>query len=377
MGARAFRLSDAAILKGLEMNLPMMGQETPMLAKAARRLLQMGEAPENLVVSEPIQLQKLSIKLLPPGLTAPSLRMTCDTLEALPARLNIRRIRVHCRKLKSVGPGLQCDVLDLADSSIEELPQDMQARQRINLSGCAQLKTLPGNLVTGSLQLNQCVSLKELPRGLSVSFLELAGCTSLRRLPDDLRMNGGHLILRDCPWITNLPDELGEISGLDISGCLNLTKLPENLKVTSWIDIAGSAVTELPEGLKNVGLRWRGIPVSHRIVFQPETLRAEEILTERNAELRRVMIERLGYEKLLEIARAVELDRDQDAGGERRLLRIPLEGDEDVVCVSVQCPSTGHRFILRVPPYMTSCRQAVAWTAGYDNPDDYAPSVES
>lgn len=359
------------------MNLPMMGQEMPMLAKAARHLLQSGEAPDNLVVSEPIQLQRLSITQLPQGLTAPSIAVACDTLEALPARLNIGRIKVRCRKLKTIGAGLKCDVLELEQSAIEELPGDLQARHRINLSGCGQLKTLPDNLKTGSLLLNQCISLKELPHGLRVSFLELAGCTSLRRLPEDLRINGGHLILRDCPWITNLPSQLGEISGLDVSGCLNLTRLPEDLEVTSWIDLAGSAITELPDGLKDVGLRWRGIPVSHKIVFHPETLSAEEILKERNAELRRVMIERLGYEKLLEIAHAVELDRDKDAGGERRLLRIPLEGDEAVVCVSVQCPSTGHRFILRVPPNMTSCRQAVAWTAGYDNPNDYAPAVES
>jgi hypothetical protein len=210
-----------------------------------------------------------------------------------------------------------------------------------------------------------------------VAFLDLSGCTSLRRLPDDLRLGGGHLVLRDCQWLTRLPDDLGEISGLDLSGCLNVTRIPEGLKVASWIDLAGTGVTELPPGLADVGLRWRGIPVSHRVVFEPQTLTAEEILGERNAELRRVMMERFGYERLLEAANAIELDRDQDVGGERRLLRIPLEGDEDLVCVSVQCPSTGHKFILRVPPSIQTCRQAVAWTAGYDNPDDYKPAVET
>jgi hypothetical protein len=76
-------------------------------------------------------------------------------------------------------------------------------------------------------------------------------------------------------------------------------------------------------------------------------------------------------------ARAEVLDRDRDAGGERRLLRVRVEGDEDLVCVAVICPSTGRQYLLRVPPAMKTCRQAVAWTAGFAHPDDYKPLVET
>ena len=225
--------------------------------------------------------------------------------------------------------------------------------------------------------LANCTALEVLPSGLDVAFLELQGCTALRRLPDDLKIRGGRLGLRDCAWINRLPDSLTEISELDLSGCLNLTRLPDRLRVTSWIDVGGSGISSLPPQLDDAGLRWRGVAVSRRIVFEPQTLDPKQILGERNAELRRVMMERFGYERLIAASDAVELDRDHDAGGERRLLRVPLDGDEDLVCVSVRCPSTGHTFILRVPPQMQTCRQAVAWTAGFDNPDDYAPAVET
>jgi hypothetical protein len=102
-----------------------------------------------------------------------------------------------------------------------------------------------------------------------------------------------------------------------------------------------------------------------------------EILGERNAELRRVLLERFGFERFMEEAGAAVMDRDRDAGGERQLLRLKLEGDEDLVCVSVSCPSTGRRYLLRVPPAMRTCRQAVAWTAGFDNPELYRPLVET
>lgn len=347
-------------------------------AKEAIALISKGEAPENLEVAEPLEIRTWSEDArLPDGLRAPSILVQSKKLPALPARLTARRISARSDALKTVGPGLRCDVLDLRETAIETLPAGIEVRQRLELADCRALSSLPDNIATGSLNLSGCVSLRALPAGLRVAFLDLTGCLSLRALPDDLRINGGHLVLRNCQWLTRLPDDLGNIAGLDLSGCLNLTSLPEGLQPTSWIDLAGTGITELPARLDHVGLRWRGIPVSRRIVFHPETLSAGEILGERNAELRRVMIERFGYERLLEATRAEELDRDSDPGGERRLLRIPIEGDEDIVCVSVQCPSTGHKFILRVPPTTQTCRQAIAWTAGYDNPDEYAPVIET
>lgn len=346
-------------------------------AGAAAKLIESGQAPRNLLVREPLKLRAVPPAGLPEGLTVPSININCKVLTALPARLEARRIVVRADSLARIAPGLRCDFLDLRETAIETLPAEIEARQRIDLTNCRRLKSLPDNLTTGSLVLSGCVSLRELPRGLDVAFLDLAGCSSLRSLPDDLRMRGGHLNLRDCQWITQLPGDLGEVAGLDLSGCLNLTRLPDGLKVASWVDIAGTGIDALPPSLDEAGLRWRGIPVSRRIVFEPETLNAAEILGERNAELRRVMIERFGYERLMDGANAVEIDRDRDKGGERRLMRMAIEGDEDVVCVSVQCPSTGHKFILRVPPAMQSCRQAVAWTAGYDDAADYAPVEET
>lgn len=64
-------------------------------------------------------------------------------------------------------------------------------------------------------------------------------------------------------------------------------------------------------------------------------------------------------------------------GGERRLLRVPMENDEDLVCVSVQCPSTGRRYLIRVPPNTRTCHQAAAWIAGFDDPRKYNPIIET
>jgi hypothetical protein len=187
----------------------------------------------------------------------------------------------------------------------------------------------------------------------------------------------GRLVARWCLWLRELPPWLTQVAQLDLRDCENLRALPEGLQVSSWIDVAGTGLRGLPDSLQGVQVRWRGVPVDARIAFEPGTITAAEVLGERNVELRRVLLERMGYEAFLQHAQARIVDRDEDAGGERRLLRVPLPDDEDLVCVAVICPSTGRQYLIRVPPAMRSCRQAAAWIAGFDNPDDYRPVAET
>jgi hypothetical protein len=164
---------------------------------------------------------------------------------------------------------------------------------------------------------------------------------------------------------------------LNLAECTQLTELPDHLDVTSWIEIAGSGLQSRPASLADIQLHWTGVPIDDRIAFHPETITAEEILNEANVELRRVLLERMGFERAMKEITAEEIDCDADAGGVRRLLRIPIESDEPFVGLSVIDPSTGHHYMLRVPPWMETCRAAAAWVAGFDNPDDYFPLIET
>ncbi|BCL38950.1 DUF6745 domain-containing protein [Nostoc sp. MS1] len=185
----------------------------------------------------------------------------------------------------------------------------------------------------------------------------------------------GHLDLSNATELVNLPENL-TCESLDISGCVNLTSLPPGLHVTRWIELAGSGITGLGEGHGFV-LRWRGVEVSDAIAFASKSITGQDILKINNVELRRVLIERLGYETFLQQVGGLVRDRDQDAGGERQLVYIPFEDDEPLMVLKVVCPSTGHTHVLRVPPYMQSCHQAAAWVAGFNNPDDYQPLIEA
>jgi hypothetical protein len=184
-------------------------------------------------------------------------------------------------------------------------------------------------------------------------------------------------LARGCTRLASLPHWLTSLSQLDVGGCVNLTDLPPTLRVSSWIDLAHTGITWLPAAARGAQIRWRGVPIDERIAFHPETITGQEVLQEANAERRRVLLERMGYQAFLQQVRAHELDRDCDAGGERRLLRVPLDRDEPLVCLAVICPSTARQYLLRVPPSMRSCRQAAAWIAGFNNPDDYRPILET
>ncbi len=273
--------------------------------------------------------------------------------------------------------GLHCYSLSLTGQPLTALPPGLVVDFKLDLTDCQQIAELPPDLAVNSLILTNCTRLESLPAGLRVNFLRLDGSTALRDWPEDAHVVHGSVRARGCTALRRIPASLGPLSSLDLRGCHRIDQLPPAIRIASWVDIGGTKITRLPESCNGVGLRWRGVPVTPQIAFAPETLSGAGILAERNVELRRVMIERLGFEKFLREVSAKVIDEDRDPGGKRQLLRVLLPEDEPIVVVSVFCPSTGRQYLVRVPPTMKSCRQAVAWTAGFDDPDDYAPLVET
>ena len=295
-----------------------------------------------------------------------------------PERLRVRgRLELTNTGAIELPRGLRCYHLDLRGSGVRALPEGLEVEYKLDLQDCRNLEELPDGLKVGSLVLRGCTALRALPDGLDVYFLDLQGCTRLQGWPRRAHIRIGRLNVSGCTCLTGLPAGLRNLAQLDVSNCPNLRDLPAGLRVSSWLDVGGSGISRLPASLAGVRLRWRGVPVDDRIAFRPETITVAEVLAERNAELRRVLLERFGFERFMREAGAAVVDQDRDPGGERQLLRLKLEGDEDLVCVSVSCPSTRRRYLLRVPPTTRTCRQAVAWTAGFSDPNQYRPLVET
>lgn len=344
----------------------------------AKALLLGGTCPDALRVEGALDLSRPLASPSVPAWKARQLSQGNSSVKTLPRTLQARRADVSgCTNIEAWPQELQCGEFKAHDTSIEIVPADWQVEFRLDLSNCARLRELPRGFRTGSLVLGGCTALEALPELLSVYFLDLRGCTNFHAWPQNGEIRMGNLNLSGCSRLESLPDWLGTLSQLDVSGCSSLRALPDGLRVTSWIEVADSGLTELAPSLQNAPLRFRGVPVSYREVFERESLTPQDVLAESNAERRRVLLELLGYERFVLESNAQTLDADSDPGGQRKLLRVELQDDEPLVVLAVFCPSTGHQYTLRVPPQTPSCRHAAAWIAGFDNPDDYAPLRET
>jgi hypothetical protein len=95
--------------------------------------------------------------------------------------------------------------------------------------------------------------------------------------------------------------------------------------------------------------------------LHPNQWQAEWIWEENNAELRRTLIQGIGYDRICQELDAIELDYWR----EYTLLKIDkiiddIDG-EPIYLLKMVCPSTGFIHALRVPPGIQSARQAIRW----------------
>jgi hypothetical protein len=117
--------------------------------------------------------------------------------------------------------------------------------------------------------------------------------------------------------------------------------------------------------------------VSEDVIMKPITF--EQIMTEQNAEIKRVMIERFGEDKFVESLGGEPVDDNPQFG---KLYRIDYGDSEPLVLVRVECPSTGRIYFNQCPPEddngqpILRARQALAWRFSLSE-EEYLPIVES
>ncbi len=122
---------------------------------------------------------------------------------------------------------------------------------------------------------------------------------------------------------------------------------------------------------------WNGTTMSSDAYRAQIHATLAQIRRERNVLRRRMLIRAYGEDRYIRDSGAKKIH--EDAWGV--LYRALLPGDEPIVMVRVRNataePDGSYRFYyLRVPPTITTAREAVAWTFGL-RPDAYAPEVET
>jgi hypothetical protein len=341
------------------------------------------------IMTEIIRVLECGITTLPPDLRANDVSIdTCAAFTGLSRLEGAVSLSVNNGpRFTQLPDGMTLDRLTISDcAALVSLPPALTVHETLSLDNCNALVTVPP-LHTRGLRLQQCAALTALPDPLHLdNHLIVIECAALAALPTQLTTQ--HLGLNDCPLITALPAGL-VLDTLDVQGCRNLTALPADLQVHGWFDIGLTPIRHLPPQLDAVELRWCGVQMDERQdVLQPENISVRKIMTTLNIERRRVLLMLVGAERFMREAGAKVQHQDvEPSGQQRQLLRVDLlplrdrwgynVDDEPIVMLSVTCPSTARQYMLRVPPDMQTCHQAAAWIAGFDDPDQYQPIMET
>lgn len=119
---------------------------------------------------------------------------------------------------------------------------------------------------------------------------------------------------------------------------------------------------------------WHGVRVPEYVIMRPQDITPDKIMSEANAEVARVMLERYGQDNFIRDG-GFTIQQSDDYGD---LYRVEFDnGDEPIVAVKVKIADTDQEQFLYVPYYVRTAREGVAWFFGYDNLDDYSADKET
>ena len=114
---------------------------------------------------------------------------------------------------------------------------------------------------------------------------------------------------------------------------------------------------------------YRGVTIPEKYgILHPHQWQAKWILEEKNAEVRRLLIQTIGYGRICQELKAQTIDSYL----EYTLLKIDEVDLEPMYLLKMTCPSTRHIHALRVPPHISSAREAIRWVNWGISPEEFA-----
>jgi Leucine-rich repeat (LRR) protein len=296
-------------------------------------------------------------------------------------------------------------ILDLSENLLTELPESFTSLAKLEDLNLAnnQLTKLPktidrlSSLEAIDLDNNLLSSLPESICNLTELYgLGVSG-NHLTKLPEAIgKLTNLYYLHADDNQIDVLPasiENLTELTDLYLDNN-RLTSLPASLlqlESLTELSIHGNPIEDLSILQKMPALeklKFLGVELPRRYWTKLSDWQSEWLLDEDNLEIRQVLIDLLGYDRLCQDLEATAIDTWR----EYTLLKIdrvaailedihadlPIEAKivvvdrEPMLLLKMTCPSTGHIHILRVPPEMTSAEAAITWVNHGIHPDRFA-----
>lgn len=112
---------------------------------------------------------------------------------------------------------------------------------------------------------------------------------------------------------------------------------------------------------------WHGVKVEENLVMHPDKMRLGQIMAATNAEIRRVMIERYGFDRYIHHGGMVEANRTVVKGRNVILYQQTFWNDENLHVLRVtnatpEADGSYKDYMIRIPPIIHDAMEALAWT---------------
>lgn len=248
-----------------------------------------------------------------------------------------------------------------------EIEQDFRNQGRIYRSGLGQIKkelyvSLNNLEETHKKEILGCMLGNIKPEELATDACKLDFAISvLNYVPEEKTWGILQELIANCGWI--YPFEKTCIV------CERPTHLRFDQENRSHGE--GVAALEFADGFSLYAYHGVILPEKYG-ELHPHQWRSEWLLEETNAELRRVLIQGIGYARICQELEVVELD----SWREYTLLLINHNLDlEPIHLLKMVCPSTQHLHALRVPPEVTTAREAICWANWGIDPEEFSIST--
>ena len=140
----------------------------------------------------------------------------------------------------------------------------------------------------------------------------------------------------------------------------------------TWNDKFGTHESNWQNFFRKAKGHWDDYQIKRRLqdyllFLKGNELTAREVISCRNAEIRSLLLNQFGYERLIQDLKAKVLHQE----GESQLIEIDMgKHEENIRLVKVRDSTTQQFYLLRVPPNVWNCKQAVAWTFDMEE-DEY------
>jgi leucine-rich repeat protein SHOC2 len=295
------------------------------------------------------------------------------------------------------------DILDLESRGLDELPENICTLHHLEILDleCNELNKIPDsigsltNLTELYLGFNE---LEKLPKSIGnlTNLTKLYLNINIEKPIDKDRIISPNEWPRRyipfgsyqaCNFLRNLPESIGNLTNLvelDLADN-QINTLPSsmaNLTSLSHLTIDENPLTDLSilQLLPHLStVHFLGIALPRRYWTKFSDWKPEWLLDEDNSEIRRVLIEQVGYEKICENLDTVTIDywREYilikiDGLKQYSDASVEIHREESILLLKMICPSTNHLHVLRVPPGMTSAEEAITWINHGIHPDQIA-----